>query len=39
MTSSTFDICLLFNNNIIVGLQTDDLFIVGITEFIEIESR
>ena len=37
--SSTFDICLLFNNNAIVGLQIDNLFIVDIIEFMEIKSR
>ena len=39
MISSTFDICLLFNNNAIVGLQIDNLFIVDIIEFMKIKSR
>ena len=39
MTPSTFDTCLLFNNNAIVGLQTDDSLIAGTTEFMEVESR
>ena len=39
--SFTFDICLLFNDNIIiiVGLQTDDFLIVDIIEFINMKSR
>ena len=41
MISSTFDTCLLFNDNIIVviNLQIDDSLIVDIVEFIEVESR
>ncbi len=41
MTPSTFDTCLLFNDNMtaIVGLQTDDSLIAGTTEFMEMESR
>ena len=41
ITSFIFDICLLFNNNIIaiVDLQIDDSFIVDIIEFINMKSR
>ena len=41
MTPFIFDICLLFNNNIItiVGLQINDSFIVDIIEFINVKSR
>ena len=41
ITSFTFDICLLFNNDIIiiVDLQIDDFFIVDIIEFINMKSR
>ena len=41
MTPSTFDICLLFNNNMItiVDLQTNDSLIADIIKFINIESR
>ena len=41
MTPSTFDTCLLFNDNMtaIVGLQTDDSLIADTTEFMEMESR
>ena len=41
MTSFTFDICLLFNNNMIaiVDLQINDSFIVDIIEFINMKSR
>ena len=39
--SFTFDICLLFNNNIItiVGLQINDSLIVDIIEFMNMKSR
>ena len=41
MISSTFDTCLLFNDNIIViiDLQIDDSLIVDIVKFIKVESR
>ena len=41
MTSFTFDIYLLFNNNIIaiVDLQTDNSLIVDIIEFINMKSQ
>ena len=41
ITPFTFDIYLLFNNNIItiVNLQTDDSLIVDIIEFINMKSR
>ena len=41
ITPSTFDTCLLFNNDItaIVGLQTDNSLIADTTEFMDIESR
>ena len=41
ITSFTFDICLLFNDNIItiVDLQIDDSFIVDIIEFMNMKSR
>ena len=41
ITSFTFDICLLFNDNIItiVGLQTDDSLIADIIEFMNMKSR
>ena len=41
ITSFIFDICLLFNNNIItiVDLQTDDSLIVDIIEFMNMKSR
>ena len=41
MTSFTFDICLLFNDNIItiVDLQIDDSLIADIIEFMNMKSR
>lgn len=41
MTPSTFDTCLLFNDNMtaIIGLQTNDSLIADTTEFMNIESR
>ncbi len=41
MILSTFDTCLLFNNDMtaIVDLQTDDSLIAGTTEFMDLESR
>ena len=41
ITSSTFDICLLFNNNMIaiIDLQIDDSLIVDIIEFMNMKSR
>ena len=41
ITSFTFDICLLFNNNIIiiVNLQIDNSLIVDIIEFMNMKSR
>ena len=41
MSSSTFDECLLFRNDVsaIVGLQTDDSLIAASSEFMKIEAR
>ena len=41
MTSFIFDICLLFNDNMItiVGLQIDDSLIIDIIEFMNMKSR
>ena len=38
ITSSTFNIYLLFNDKIIINLQINDFFIADIIEFIKIKS-
>jgi hypothetical protein len=39
LTVSTFDPCLLYRENAVVGLQTDDSLIVATPEFINIEEQ
>jgi hypothetical protein len=37
LTTSTYDPCLLYRENAVVGLQTDDSLIVSTKEFLELE--
>lgn len=39
MTPSTFDSCLLYNSEALIGLQIDDTLIAATPKFMEIESR